>query len=96
MKATTTQGQEIDFAASHFDALKLRLKGSLHFPGEPAYAEARSVWNAMIDRRPLAVVRCLGVADVVAASSSRASMISSSASRGAVTTSPAWRSPTAR
>ena len=67
MKATTTQGQEIDFEASHFDALKLRLKGSLHFPGEPAYAEARSVWNAMIDRRPLAVVRCLGVADVVAA-----------------------------
>ena len=67
MKATTTQGHGIEFEASHFDALKLRLKGTLHFPGEPAYAESRSVWNAMIDRRPLAVVRCLGVADVVAA-----------------------------
>lgn len=66
MKAATRQGREIDFEASQFDTLKPRLKGSIQLPNDPGYDESRSVWNAMIDRRPLAVVRCLGVADVVA------------------------------
>jgi FAD/FMN-containing dehydrogenase len=35
-------------------------------PGEPGYDDARSVWNAMIDKRPAAMVRCLGTADVIA------------------------------
>jgi FAD/FMN-containing dehydrogenase len=48
------------------DDLKGRVRGPLLRPGEPAYDEARSVWNAMIDRRPAFIVRCLGVADVVA------------------------------
>jgi FAD/FMN-containing dehydrogenase len=48
------------------DALKTKIRGPLILPGEPGYDDARSVWNGMIDRRPGAVVRCLGVADVVA------------------------------
>jgi FAD/FMN-containing dehydrogenase len=47
------------------NALKTRLRGPLLLPADPGYDEARSIWNAMIDRRPAAVVRCLGVADVV-------------------------------
>jgi FAD/FMN-containing dehydrogenase len=43
------------------------LRGPLLSPGEPAYDEARALWNAMIDRRPALIVRCLGAADVVAA-----------------------------
>lgn len=48
------------------EALRARLRGPLHLPGEAGYEEARTIWNAMIDRRPSLVVRALGVADVVA------------------------------
>jgi FAD/FMN-containing dehydrogenase len=47
--------------------LRARLRGPVLAPDEAGYDDARSVWNAMIDRRPAAVAHCLGVADVVAA-----------------------------
>lgn len=46
--------------------LKARLRGPLLRPGDAGYDDTRSVWNAMIDRRPALIARCLGVADVVA------------------------------
>jgi FAD/FMN-containing dehydrogenase len=44
---------------------KESLRGELIRIGEGGYDEARSIWNAMIDRRPALIASCLGVADVV-------------------------------
>lgn len=44
-----------------------RLQGRLVMPTDPSYDAVRKVWNGMIDRYPLAVARCTGVADVMAA-----------------------------
>jgi FAD/FMN-containing dehydrogenase len=46
-------------------ALRNKLRGTVALPGEDGYDPARSIWNAMIDRRPSLVVRCLGAADVI-------------------------------
>ena len=46
--------------------LRTRLRGPLLLPGDGGYEDARSVWNAMIDRRPGLIVRCLGTADIIA------------------------------
>jgi FAD/FMN-containing dehydrogenase len=48
------------------DGLKMRLRGQVIIPGDAGYDLSRTVWNAMIDRKPAFVVRCLGVADVIA------------------------------
>lgn len=47
-------------------ALKDAAEGALLLPGEPEYEEARTLWNAMIDRRPAAILRCAGPDDVAA------------------------------
>src|SRR5690242_2837019 len=44
-----------------------RFDGRLLMPGDAGYDTARTVWNAMVDRRPRMIVRAAGVADVVAA-----------------------------
>ena len=48
-------------------ALDERLHGDLLHPGDEGYDEARTLWNAMIDKYPSYVARCTGAADVMAA-----------------------------
>src|SRR2546423_10091636 len=42
-------------------------RGELIAPEDPGYDESRKVYNAMIDRRPGLVARCVDAADVIAA-----------------------------
>jgi FAD/FMN-containing dehydrogenase len=44
-----------------------QFRGRVLEPADPAYEEARKVYNAMIDRRPRLIVNCTDVADVMAA-----------------------------
>jgi FAD/FMN-containing dehydrogenase len=66
LKAKTMEGREIDLKQETVDGLKMRLRGPIFTPGDAGYEESRTVWNAMIDKKPGLVVRCLGAADVIA------------------------------
>jgi hypothetical protein len=62
MTTTSTTGRE-----NTTDALRKGLKGKLVLPGDAAYDAARSVYNAMIDKRPAAIVECKDADDVARA-----------------------------
>lgn len=59
--------EPMDEATRTLDDLAARMRGELVRPGDAGYDQARLVWNGTADARPLAVARCAGVADVVAA-----------------------------
>lgn len=46
---------------------KNNIRGQLIQQGDPGYNKARAVWNGKIDRKPSAIVRCKGTADVMQA-----------------------------
>ncbi len=46
------------------DKLKTGLTGQVVLPDAPNYDEVREIWNAMIDRRPAAIVQCTTADDV--------------------------------
>jgi len=66
MKIKNLDGNEIDLNQDKIENLKMRLHGQILTPADIGYEESRTVWNAMIDRKPAVIARCLGTADVVA------------------------------
>jgi FAD/FMN-containing dehydrogenase len=54
------------FDATLVQGLRAGLRGSVLVAGDPGYDETRAIWNAMIDKRPALIARCLGVSDVLA------------------------------
>jgi len=66
---TSAADGAIDAAARRriVDALRGRFSGAVIEPDGPGYEQARTVWNAMVDKRPGLIVTCTSTADVVAA-----------------------------
>jgi len=58
---------EMQLDTQALEALRTAVRGQVLIPSDEGYEEARHVYNAMIDRRPAAVVGCVDVADVIAA-----------------------------
>src|SRR5262245_49275753 len=61
----TTDGKTVPLSTEALEALRSGLRGVLCIPGDAGYDDARTLWNAMIDKRPAAVVRAAGASDVV-------------------------------
>jgi len=58
-------GQAI--APESLEALKASFSGELIDQQNPQYHQQRQLWNAMIDKKPALIARCMGVSDVIQA-----------------------------
>ena len=67
VQVSAAKGGTVGLPTEILIALRPALRGSLCLEDEAGYDEARTIWNAMIDRRPAAVVRCHGASDVMRA-----------------------------
>ncbi len=54
-------------SAETVEALRAQLRGNLLVEKDASYDEARTIWNAMIYRKPGLIVRCAGASDVISA-----------------------------
>ncbi|NJD67557.1 MAG: FAD-dependent oxidoreductase, partial [candidate division NC10 bacterium] len=63
------QNEVIELGNKAIDGFRGRMRGPVLLPGDRDYDPARSLWNAMIDRRPALIARCVNVTDVIAATS---------------------------
>jgi FAD/FMN-containing dehydrogenase len=64
--AINRDGNAFEFDSAKVDALRAAMRGTLIGANDAGYHEARAIWNAMIDRRPALIARCIGTADIIA------------------------------
>lgn len=64
MRIATLSGSTVELDDAAINGLKTRLKGVLLKKGDTGYDEARTIWNAMIDRRPALIAQCATASDV--------------------------------
>ena len=57
----TYTGSATKIDEAEITALRTNLRGTICLPGDAGYDSARSVWNAMIDRRPAMIIHDLGL-----------------------------------
>ena len=68
----TSALEQTSQSQAHFDerqlaGIRAAVRGLVCLEGSPGYDEARTIWNAMIDRHPDVVIRCAETADVIQA-----------------------------
>jgi hypothetical protein len=61
------EGTVIMLQEEVIEAFRTKLRGELLLPEDDSYDETRVIWNAMHDKHPAMIARCIGTADVVAA-----------------------------
>jgi len=59
-----TSGAEATIEESAIAELSAKIKGEVLTPTSAGYDEARTIWNAMIDKRPSLIVQCMDTYDV--------------------------------
>ena len=67
IRLASLQGGAITLGSDAIESLRQALRGDVCLAQEAGYDEARTIWNAMIDRHPGAVVRCRGASDIMRA-----------------------------
>jgi FAD/FMN-containing dehydrogenase len=55
---------EKNMTADH-NAFRTSMRGEVLEPSDAGYHEARKLYNAMIDKKPALIARCVDVADVI-------------------------------
>lgn len=65
IKVTTLTGGNVALEEPAVETLRASLRGQLLTLADEGYDAARTVWNAMIDKRPALIARCAGAADVI-------------------------------
>ena len=65
IQLATLSGSSVNIPQSEVESFTAALRGRLLLPGDEMYDDARTVYNAAIDRRPGAIVHCRGTADVI-------------------------------
>src|SRR5437879_3432491 len=66
-RVKTDSGGVVTLTEAALKTFQHGLTGRLLSPESPEYDQSRTIWNAMIDRRPALIVRCLTQGDVVQA-----------------------------
>lgn len=66
VEALTLEEENVTLHKEKLEELNNQIRGVIITPESGSYDEARSIYNAMIDKKPAMIVKCSNVADVIA------------------------------
>jgi FAD/FMN-containing dehydrogenase len=67
MQLAALNGGRVEISNRAIEKLSQSLHGSLLLPDDQGYDQARTIWNALIDRRPGIILRCVNREDIAEA-----------------------------